>query len=80
MVFRVNYNQQRADRNRVKEQRKLERLARREGDKGEVDPITGEPVSEGLTSDEPAESTPDTDPDLSGDDRPVPVVDTAPLA
>ena len=32
MGFRVNYNQQRADRNRVKEQKKLERLARREGD------------------------------------------------
>jgi hypothetical protein len=32
MAFRVNYNQQRGDRNRAKEQKKRERLARREED------------------------------------------------
>jgi len=32
MAFRVNYNQQRGDRNRAKEQKKKERLARREED------------------------------------------------
>jgi hypothetical protein len=32
MAFRVNYNQQRGDRNRIKEQKKRERLARREED------------------------------------------------
>jgi hypothetical protein len=30
MAFRVNYNQQRGDRERAKEQKKRERLARRE--------------------------------------------------
>ena len=32
MAFRVNYNQQRSDRERVKEQKKRERLARRDED------------------------------------------------
>jgi hypothetical protein len=32
MAFRVNYNQQRSDRERAKEQKKKERLARREED------------------------------------------------
>ena len=32
MAFRVNYNQQRGDRTRAKEQKKRERLARREED------------------------------------------------
>ena len=32
MAFRVNYNQQRGDRARVKEEKKKERLARREED------------------------------------------------
>ena len=32
MAFRVNYNQQRSDRNRAKEEKKRERLARREED------------------------------------------------
>jgi len=41
MAFKVNYNQQRADRNRVKEQRKQERLARRVGEKDGDDPEDG---------------------------------------
>jgi hypothetical protein len=32
MAFRVNYNQQRGDRNRAKEEKKRERLARRHED------------------------------------------------
>jgi hypothetical protein len=51
MAFRPNYNQQRAERNRAKEQKKQERLQRREADatrrrvEGE-EPLVGEDVVE----------------------------------
>ena len=45
MAFRVNYNQQRGDRDRAKQQKKKERLARREEDaqkrKAERDGLLG---------------------------------------
>jgi len=51
MAFRVNYNQQRADRSRAKEQKKRERLARREEDaqkrKAERDGLLSGHSSEG---------------------------------
>ncbi|MEJ0012646.1 MAG: hypothetical protein WDM94_08460 [Bauldia sp.] len=51
MAFRPNYNQQRGDRDRAKEQKKKERLQRREEDarkrKGELaEGVPGEPSAD----------------------------------
>jgi len=61
MAFRVNYDQQRGDRSRAKEQKKRERLARREEDaekrKAERDGMLSGPGAAGPeASDAPKES------------------------
>jgi hypothetical protein len=61
MAFRVNYNQQRSDRARAKEQKKRERLARRDEDaqkrKAERDGLLSGPGMHGTDSSEaPKES------------------------
>ena len=60
MAFRVNYNQQRGDRNRAKEQKKRERLARREEDaqkrKAERDGLLSGHTDGAETSDTPKEA------------------------
>ena len=43
MAFRPNYNQQRGDRNRAKEQKKLEKLQRREEDAAKRRATRGQP-------------------------------------
>lgn len=47
MPFKPNYNQQRNERNRVKEQKKQERLARREAEsqRRKAEGLPAEPVS-----------------------------------
>ncbi|WP_207481186.1 hypothetical protein [Arenibaculum pallidiluteum] len=60
MAFRPNYNQQRADRNRVKEQRKQDRLQRKEAEA--VRRRTEGPEASG-GEDAAPDSIPDKDPE-----------------
>jgi len=61
MAFRVNYDQQRGDRSRAKEQKKRERLARREEDaqkrKADRDGLLAGDGLHGTDSSEPAKES-----------------------
>jgi hypothetical protein len=63
MAFRPNYNQQRGDRDRAKQQKKLEKLQRRDEDaakrraeRGENEPLVSDPAA---PASDPAAPAPD---------------------
>ncbi len=56
MAFRPNYQQQRGDRNRAKEQKKLERLQRREEEAQKRKAERGDQPESGATDETPKEA------------------------
>lgn len=67
MAFKPNYNQQRAERNRAKEQKKKEKLLRQEEEVARRKGMLGdEPADGGSPDEDPAEAAPAAE-DATGD-------------